>query len=82
MSEYENLFAEGTGTPEAERDDEPSVEYPVVRGGLWGLSLGFGLAIYALIFRVIELRLTTVLLIVLAGVVVGLLWSRFGPVKR
>jgi VIT1/CCC1 family predicted Fe2+/Mn2+ transporter len=75
MSEYESLFA----GPDV--DEEPFVEYRWLNGALWGLSLGIGVALYAVVFRLIELQFTTMLLIVLAGVLVGLAWSRFGPIK-
>jgi hypothetical protein len=53
-----------------------------VRGALWGLSLGIGLAIYAVIFRVIELHVLTMAMIVVLGVALGLVWARFGPAKH
>jgi Flp pilus assembly protein TadB len=58
-----------------------SVEYHWLRGALWGLSLGIGLALYAVIFRIVTLQVTTMALIVVLGVLLGLAWSRFGPTK-
>jgi hypothetical protein len=82
MTDFEPRFADA----DAETPGDPpaaarNVEYHWLRGALWGLCLGIGLAIYALIFRVIELQLATMGIIVALGIVIGLLWSRFGPVK-
>jgi hypothetical protein len=68
--------------PNAEPTATGQVEYHLVRGALWGLSLGIGLAIYAVLFRLITLQLVTMGAIVVVGVILGLLWSRFGPPRR
>jgi hypothetical protein len=80
VTDFEPRFAD-TDTPDAPPAAARNVEYHWLRGVLWGLCLGIGLAIYAVIFRVIELQLATMGLIVLVGVVIGVLWSRFGPVR-
>jgi hypothetical protein len=80
MTDFEPAFAD-TEVPGDPPKVKRNVEYRWLRGVLWGLCLGIGLAIYAVIFRVIELQLTTMGLIVLLGIVIGVLWARFGPAK-
>lgn len=54
-----------------------------IRGALWGLLLGIGIAIYAVLFALIPFGdWLPLLLLVLAGVGIGLLWAYFAPAKE
>ena len=87
MSEYDPNATVSIPTP-AEPEpaptvaDRPAVTYHWIRGALWGLLLGLGLGIYALIFRIIDFEQLSFWLVVLLGVVLGVLWARFAPPKR
>jgi hypothetical protein len=50
-----------------------------VRGIVWGLLFGIGLAAVLVITTVISLDLLTVVIVVVAATIVGVLWSIFGP---
>lgn len=65
------------------RSPQPVVRKHPVRGGLWGLPLGLGLAIYAVLFRVIAFGDWLQFgLIVLGGVAIGIGWAYVAPPKR
>jgi Na+/citrate or Na+/malate symporter len=53
-----------------------------VRGILWGLMMGLGLAVVLVLTKVIPLALAPMLIVLLLGTVVGALWSIFGPAKH
>lgn len=56
--------------------------YPI-RGAIWGLLLGLGIAIYLLIFSIITFGdWMSTAIAVAAGVAVGVLWSMFAPARR
>jgi len=91
MTDFDPNATISTSTPEtvapaertsSEADVSRSVRYHPIRGAVWGLVLGLGLGIYALIFRVIEFRQLPFWIIVLVGVLLGVLWARFAPPKR
>jgi hypothetical protein len=50
-----------------------------IRGALWGLVLGVGLALVLVITKVIYLDLVPILVVLAATVVVGILWGQFAP---
>lgn len=54
----------------------------VVRGVLWGIMLGLGLAIVAVLTTVISLDLVQIIIVFVVGVLIGTLWSLFGPAKK
>jgi hypothetical protein len=64
-------------TPERER----AVRRHPVRGVLYGLLLGLGLALLAVGQRVVAFGEPLLIVIVLAGVVIGALWSTLGPAR-
>jgi hypothetical protein len=70
-----------TGTPSGGRPDSSpgtsKVIHPV-RGVLWGLLLGLGLAGLLVSLKVVSLGLVTLIVLVLVGIV---LWSTFGPAR-
>ena len=53
-----------------------------IRGGLYGLLLGLSVAIYLILFAVTPFRISTVVTVVVIGVVVGGLWGAFAPAKK
>lgn len=53
-----------------------------VRGGLYGLCLGVGAAIYLIIFSVVSFNVATSIIVVVAGVGVGILWGLFAPARK
>ncbi len=62
---------------------EQEVAKHPVRGVLWGLLLGLGIAIYMVLFAVIPFGdWLPLLLCVLAGVAIGVAWAYFAPPKK
>lgn len=58
------------------------VRYPI-RGALWGLLLGLGAAIYSLLFGVFEISsIVGPVVVIAAGVVLGILWATLAPAKK
>jgi hypothetical protein len=53
-----------------------------VRGGLYGLCLGIGAAIYLIIFSVVPFDVVISIVVAAAGVVVGILWGLFAPARK
>ncbi len=53
-----------------------------VRGGFYGLMLGLGVAIYLVILAVTPFRISTMVTVVVVGIVVGALWGAFAPAKK
>ncbi len=53
----------------------------LLRGILWGIPFGLGLAIVLLVTKVIPLTPGWVLGVFVGGVVIGALWSILGPAK-
>ncbi len=53
-----------------------------VRGGLYGLLLGLGVAIYLVLFAITPFSLTTMAIIVVVGIALGAAWGAFAPPKR
>lgn len=52
-----------------------------VAGVLWGIVFGLGLALLAVNLKIIELALAPMIVVFVVGVVLGVLWSMFGPAK-
>ncbi|MEO1055802.1 MAG: hypothetical protein AAFY28_02690 [Actinomycetota bacterium] len=70
-------------TPGARAHATEAVDYHLVRGALWGLLLGVGVAVYLVLFAVVAFGDWLILGgAVLAGVIVGLVWARLAPPKR
>lgn len=53
-----------------------------IRGGFYGLLLGLSVAIYLVLFAVTPFRISTIVTVVVIGVVVGGLWGAFAPAKK
>jgi len=52
-----------------------------IRGFFWGLMLGLGGAVVAVVTTLVTLSLMTVIAIVVVGVLIGILWGTFAPAK-
>ena len=52
-----------------------------IRGLLWGLMFGLGLTLLLVVTKVISLDLVTMIIVLVAGTLVGVLWSMFGPAR-
>ena len=50
-----------------------------IRGGLYGLLLGIGVAIYLIIFRIVSLGIVVPLIAIVVCIALGAAWGRFGP---
>ena len=71
-----------TTTIDASRPSEPeqTVRKHPIRGAIWGLLLGLGIAIYAVLFRIVPFGDWVPLgLCVLAGIALGVLWAYVAP---
>jgi hypothetical protein len=70
-----------TITPKTTR--EQVIKKHPVRGALWGLLLGFSLAVYAILFAIIPFTdWVPLLLVALVGVAIGVAWAYLAPAKQ
>lgn len=53
-----------------------------IRGILWGIMLGLGAAVIAILLKIIPFELVWALIVLAGGVVVGILWSTLGPARK
>jgi hypothetical protein len=58
-----------------------------IRGALWGIPLGMGVAVFLVIYKVIGFDSITavtikLVLVVIAAMALGALWGMFGPAKK
>ena len=56
-----------------------SVETHPIRGAVWGLLLGLGLAIYLILFKIIAIGLVVPIVVIVCSAAVGAAWGRFAP---
>ena len=63
-------------------DAETVTKKHPIRGALYGLSLGIGVAVYLIIFAIVEFSATTSIIAVVACVFFGILWGLFAPAKK
>jgi hypothetical protein len=63
-------------TAEAFRKPHP------IRGILWGLVMGIGAAALAILLKIIPFDLLWALIVLGAGILLGILWSTLGPAKK
>jgi len=76
-------MADAMSTPAAPASAEPgTTKYHPIRGAIYGLLAGIGLAIYLIILKVINLGIVTPIIVIVASVVLGVLWGRFAPARR
>lgn len=52
-----------------------------IRGLFWGLMMGLGLALVAVVIKVMTLSLVNVIVLTSIGVAFGIVWGLFGPEK-
>ena len=52
-----------------------------IRGVLWGVMFGLGLAGVLVVTKIIPLDLTQMIVVLALGIATGVLWSLFGPAK-
>jgi hypothetical protein len=62
-------------------DETTTKQIHPVRGALWGLLFGVGLAGVLVLTTLITLELVTVLGVVVVGVVAGIAWGSLGPAR-
>ncbi len=53
-----------------------------IRGALWGIPFGLGLALVLVSTTVIPLDLMQIVIVMLVGVALGVVWGMYGPAKR
>lgn len=53
-----------------------------IRGLLWGLMLGLGLAIVLVVMTIISLDLLQIIIVTVLGMIIGTVWGLFGPAKQ
>lgn len=53
-----------------------------IRGAIYGLLLGVGIAIELVLFAVIRFSWASIIIVTVIGVVVGILWSLVAPAKK
>jgi hypothetical protein len=55
------------------------VERHPVRGAIWGLILGLGLAIYLIMFKVITIGAVIPIVVIVLSIGAGIAWGKFAP---
>ena len=60
---------------------ETDVQRRPIRGGLWGILLGLGLALLALNSKIISLSIVSLALVTVIGIVLGVAWGMFAPAR-
>ena len=65
-----------TTTPVVYRKAHP------IRGILWGLLMGLGATVVAILLKIIPLDLVWAVLVLAGGILLGILWSTLGPAKK
>jgi hypothetical protein len=72
-----------TSTITSSTTREQVVKKHPVRGAIWGLLLGFSLAVYAVLFAIIPFTdWVPLILVALVGVAIGVAWAYLAPAKQ
>ena len=58
---------------------KPTVRYHPIRGAIYGLLFGLGLALLLMVFKVLALSVPVIIVLGLLFLVLGGLWGRFAP---
>ena len=58
-----------------------TVRYHPIRGAVYGLLFGVGLALVLMVFKVLALSVPLILALAVLFLVLGALWGRFAPVR-
>jgi hypothetical protein len=61
--------------------NESTVRYHPIRGAIYGLLFGIGLALVLMVFKVLALSVPMILILGVVFLVLGALWGRFAPVR-
>ena len=61
---------------------KPTVSYHPIRGAIYGLFFGLGLALLLMVFKVLALSVPLILVLGVVFMVLGGLWGRFAPPRR
>jgi hypothetical protein len=61
---------------------ESRVQRFPIRGGIYGLMIGLSAAIYLVLFAVTPFRIQTLIVIAVAGLLVGALWGSVAPARK
>ena len=61
---------------------KPTVSYHPIRGAIYGLFFGLGLALILMVFKVLALSVPLILVLGVVFMVLGGLWGRFAPPRR
>ena len=67
------------GLTMTEPSSTQSIETHPIRGALWGLLLGLGLATYLILFKIIAIGLVVPVAVIVFTVAIGAAWGRFAP---
>jgi hypothetical protein len=58
---------------------QSTVRYHPIRGAIYGLLFGLGLALVLMVFKVLALSVPMILILGVVFLVLGALWGRFAP---
>ena len=58
---------------------QPRVRYHPIRGAVYGLLFGLGLALLLMVFKVLALSVPMIIVLGILFLVLGGLWGRFAP---
>ena len=58
---------------------KPTVRYHPIRGAIYGLFFGLGLALLLMVFKVLALSVPLIIVLGLLFLVLGGVWGRFAP---
>jgi hypothetical protein len=61
---------------------KPTVRYHPIRGAVYGLLFGLGLALVLMVFKVLALSVPMMIVLGLLFLVLGGVWGRFAPPRR
>lgn len=59
-----------------------AVAYHPIRGAIYGLILGIGLALLLVAFAVITIQFAIPVIVIILATVLGGVWGRFGPPRE
>jgi hypothetical protein len=60
---------------------QTTVRYHPIRGAIYGLLMGLGLALVLMVYKVLALSVPMILVLGVVFLVLGGLWGRFAPVR-
>lgn len=61
--------------------DITTIKRHPIRGLLWGILMGFGLTVVLIVTKVIDLQLSTMVIVTAASIVLGVVWGLTAPAK-